>query len=64
MTTSVAETGHPPIYRKLVRERGDVVAQVRATAESTRREAAVALEWNLDEWEYRSEDSPVGLPTA
>ncbi|GAA1504607.1 MULTISPECIES: DEAD/DEAH box helicase family protein [Streptomyces] len=44
MTAEISE--HPPIYDRLVRERGDVLAETRAVAEQTQREARQALDWS------------------
>ncbi|KOU52679.1 MULTISPECIES: hypothetical protein [unclassified Streptomyces] len=40
------EISHPPIYQRLVRERGDVLAETRAVAEQTQNEARQALDWS------------------
>ncbi|MER8193581.1 hypothetical protein ABTY00_06445 [Streptomyces microflavus] len=38
--------GHTPIYDRLVRERGDVLAEIRKVAEETRAQARQALDWS------------------
>lgn len=45
MTTAEAQE-HPPIYQRLIREHGDVVAEARAVAEQTQRQARRALDWS------------------
>ncbi|MEV5279451.1 MULTISPECIES: hypothetical protein [unclassified Streptomyces] len=40
------EISHPPIYQRLVRERGDVVAETRTVAEQAQHEARQALDWS------------------
>lgn len=40
------ETSHPPIYQRLVRERGDVLTETRTVAEQTQHEARQALDWS------------------
>jgi hypothetical protein len=40
------EDVHLPVYESLVRERGDVVAEARVTAEQTQRQAAQTLDWH------------------
>ncbi|MGW6215132.1 hypothetical protein [Streptomyces sp. NPDC055109] len=37
---------HPPIYDRLVQERGDILAEVRKTAEQTQAQARQALDWS------------------
>ncbi|MFJ9113566.1 hypothetical protein [Streptomyces sp. NPDC102283] len=37
---------HPPIYDRLVRERGDVPAETRKVAEQARAQARQALDWS------------------
>lgn len=37
---------HPPIYDRLVRERGDVLAETRRVAEHTRAQVQQALDWS------------------
>ncbi|MFI1018374.1 hypothetical protein [Streptomyces sp. NPDC020965] len=37
---------HPPIYERLVRERGDVLAEARKAAEHTQHQARQALDWS------------------
>lgn len=37
---------HPPIYGRLVKERGDVLAETRNVAEQTLRQARQALDWS------------------
>ncbi|WP_169314227.1 hypothetical protein [Streptomyces piniterrae] len=44
MTTTGSDQ---PIYERLVRERGDVVAESRAAAEATQRQANDLLDWRL-----------------
>ncbi|QMV20554.1 hypothetical protein GQS52_00605 [Streptomyces sp. SCUT-3] len=46
MSAPVAESGHPPIYSRLIHERGDVVAEVRSVAEHLHREVARAMDWS------------------
>ncbi|QGZ52686.1 hypothetical protein GPZ77_01420 [Streptomyces sp. QHH-9511] len=36
----------PPIYRGLVKERGDVLVEAREVAEQTERQARQALDWS------------------
>lgn len=37
---------HPPIYERLVRERGDVLAEARQAAQQAQRRADEALDWS------------------
>ncbi|WP_328902823.1 hypothetical protein OHR86_25575 [Streptomyces sp. NBC_00441] len=37
---------HPPIYDRLVRERGDVLAEAREVAAQMRAQAKEALDWS------------------
>ncbi|MFJ8752014.1 hypothetical protein ACIREO_22190 [Streptomyces sp. NPDC102441] len=37
---------HPPIYERLVKERGDVLAETRNAAEQTELQARQALDWS------------------
>ncbi|AYN42746.1 hypothetical protein D9753_32095 [Streptomyces dangxiongensis] len=37
---------HPPIYGRLVAERGDVLAETRSAAEQAQRRARQALDWS------------------
>ncbi|MFC7983644.1 hypothetical protein [Streptomyces sp. NPDC057336] len=37
---------HPPIYDRMVKERGDVLAETRNVAEQTERQARKALDWS------------------
>ncbi|MFD7781265.1 hypothetical protein [Streptomyces sp. NPDC059753] len=37
---------HPPIYERLVRERGDVLTETRKVAEQTQRQARQELDWS------------------
>ncbi|MCX4826762.1 hypothetical protein OG883_44780 [Streptomyces sp. NBC_01142] len=46
-TAGLAEAGDAPIYAGLVEERGDVLAEVRRTAEQALREAGPALDFSL-----------------
>jgi hypothetical protein len=54
---STAEiTEHPPIYERLIRERGDVLAETREVAEQMQRQARQALDWSgarPSPWESR-----------
>lgn len=44
---SNSEAGaHPPIYERLVRERGDVPAAARQAAQQVQRRAHEALDWS------------------
>ncbi|MFJ8871670.1 hypothetical protein ACIRD6_38800 [Streptomyces sp. NPDC102473] len=43
-TAGISE--HPPIYDRLVRERGDVLAETRKVAEEARAQAQQALDWS------------------
>lgn len=44
---STAEiSDHPPIYDRLVKERGDVLAETRQVAEQTQAQARQALDWS------------------
>ncbi|MFD5554188.1 MULTISPECIES: hypothetical protein [unclassified Streptomyces] len=44
---NTAETsGHPPIYERLVQERGDVLLETRKAAEEAQRTARQALDWS------------------
>ncbi|MDQ0791557.1 hypothetical protein [Streptomyces sp. B1I3] len=44
---STAEiSDHPPIYDRLVKERGDVLAETRKVAEQTQAQARQALDWS------------------
>jgi hypothetical protein len=43
VTPNSTGTDHLPVYESLVRERGDVVAEARAVAEQTQRQATQAL---------------------
>ncbi|WP_181139883.1 hypothetical protein [Streptomyces sp. Ru71] len=43
MTYGTVESGHPPIYETLLRERGDVVAEAQKAAEHTQHRAAELL---------------------
>jgi hypothetical protein len=45
-TADVAHTSDAPIYAGLVEERGDVLAEVRRTAEQALREAGRALDFS------------------
>jgi hypothetical protein len=46
-TADGTNTGDAPIYTRLVKERGDVLAEVRRTAEQARRDAQPALDFTL-----------------
>ncbi|MCX4682064.1 hypothetical protein OG413_43570 [Streptomyces sp. NBC_01433] len=37
---------HPPIYGRMVKERGDVLAETRRVAEQTKQQARKALDWS------------------
>ncbi|MCZ4121034.1 hypothetical protein [Streptomyces sp. H39-S7] len=39
-------TEHPPIYGRLIEERGDAPAEAREAAQQVQRQAAVALDWS------------------
>ncbi|ORT59124.1 hypothetical protein [Streptomyces sp. CB03238] len=43
-TAGISE--HPPIYDRLVRERGDVLAETRKAAEQAQAQAQRALDWS------------------
>jgi hypothetical protein len=43
-TAEISE--HPPIYDRLVRERGDVLAETRKVAEQTQAQARQDLDWS------------------
>ncbi|MFF1520460.1 hypothetical protein [Streptomyces sp. NPDC058305] len=43
-TAEISE--HPPIYDRLVKERGDVLAETRKVAEQTQAQARQALDWS------------------
>ncbi|MEU3459219.1 hypothetical protein ABZ721_04585 [Streptomyces sp. NPDC006733] len=44
---STAETTeHPPIYGRLIEERGDAPKAAREAAQDVQRQAAVALDWS------------------
>ncbi|MDF9810785.1 hypothetical protein [Streptomyces sp. SPB162] len=44
---STAEiTEHPPIYGRLIEERGDAPAEAREAAQQVQRQAAVDLDWS------------------
>lgn len=43
---SAEVSDHPPIYDRLVKERGDVLAETRKVAEQTRSQARQALDWS------------------
>ncbi|MFD9404961.1 hypothetical protein ACFWA4_39865 [Streptomyces sp. NPDC060011] len=43
-TAEISE--HPPIYDRLVKERGDVLAETRNVAEQTQAQARQALDWS------------------
>ncbi|MEV3898474.1 hypothetical protein [Streptomyces anulatus] len=43
-TAEISE--HPPIYGRLLRERGDVLAETREVAEQARAQARQALDWS------------------
>ncbi|MFI5998090.1 hypothetical protein ACIBAC_40300 [Streptomyces sp. NPDC051362] len=44
-TAEISE--HPPIYDRLVKERGDVLAETRKVAEQTQAQARQALDWSV-----------------
>ncbi|MFE9534680.1 hypothetical protein [Streptomyces sp. NPDC006691] len=53
-----SQISHPPIYERLVRERGDVLAETRTVAEQTQHEARQALDWSgVRRAHMRDEDS-------
>lgn len=39
-------TEHPPIYGRLIEERGDVLAATREAAQQVQHQAATALDWS------------------
>ncbi|GGY40869.1 hypothetical protein [Streptomyces xanthochromogenes] len=41
-----SEISHPPIYQRLISERGDVLAETRTVAEQAQYEAREALDWS------------------
>ncbi|GHB35768.1 hypothetical protein GCM10010331_23950 [Streptomyces xanthochromogenes] len=41
-----SEISHPPIYQRLISERGDVLAETRTVAEQAQHEAREALDWS------------------
>lgn len=43
---TVEAPGHSPIYDRLVRERGDVLAETREVAEQAQIQAKQALDWS------------------
>ncbi|GAB2826355.1 hypothetical protein ACWGJ2_11665 [Streptomyces sp. NPDC054796] len=49
MSTTTAQTEHPPIYEELVDELGDVPADVRAVAERVLQEAEEAVRWKAND---------------
>ncbi|MDF9868740.1 hypothetical protein OKW18_000878 [Streptomyces pratensis] len=44
MSTDISE--HPPIYSRLVEERGDILSETRDAAEQVLRQAREAVDWN------------------